>query len=584
MVKYCAEVLWRNSVVGGGAAKPRSLGYRMKHLHLVNIWNESDRAGGFSPMPPSLLWLPEGFRPGDAFPAFVFIQRWGGYPYDDLPAQLGEELATEGFAALSVGLRRRGMEGQLAAVPDDDQRDIKLAVDYLHGMGCRKIFLLGQELGGISALDYLARFRDPRVTGLCWIDPVEAPGSLLSGGAGQEAYAAAVARAALATRQGAGMDVRIDLEAVEGLVITQYAPAFLAWWGPGADLRAERALADNPAPLAVSAAEEHLPDYLAGMAAADRLTRLPPVNADSPVSAQHLVDWAHKLGAHLPPPVVPELVEIEADGLKLRGFLWVPQVATAPLTATLLVPGLTSSPLSPLLTALGPGLAGAGTAALAVELRRSGWAGHESSVLQADMDDIEAWVSFLVGRGFERIVLAGASMGSLSVGRFYSIRQHPNVVAIAHLMPTADCPDWFRRAAGDGPYEAAVAGARAAVAEGRGASALVDIDLRQPPPSNTGARFRWTQRAASWLSWWGPDADSRTIDHIANADVPLLLLSGSDDSYNDPARFAALRAAATRSPDISEIWYPGIDHGLAGAETRVVRDLAAWLGKLGLLA
>ncbi len=92
-------------------------------------------------------------------------------------------------------------------------------------------------------------------------------------------------------------------------------------------------------------------------------------------------------------------------------------------------------------------------------------------------------MSFLLGRGFERIVLAGASMGSLSVGRFYSIRQHPNVVAIAHLMPTADCPDWFRRAAGDGPYEAAVAGARAAVAAGQGASALVDIDLRQPPPS-----------------------------------------------------------------------------------------------------
>jgi pimeloyl-ACP methyl ester carboxylesterase len=179
--------------------------------------------------------------------------------------------------------------------------------------------------------------------------------------------------------------------------------------------------------------------------------------------------------------------------------------------------------------------------------------------------------------------LAGASMGSISVGRYQSVRQHPNVVAIAHLMPTADCPDWFRLASGDGPYLAAAEQAKAAVAAGEGDAVLIDVDVRQPLPSKTAGRFRWTQRADSWLSWWGPEADSRNSDHIANARVPVLLLSGTDDSYNDEVRFAELKAAAVYAPRIDEIWYPGIDHGLAGVETRVARDLYKWMGEIEVL-
>ena len=63
--------------------------------------------------------------------------------------------------------------------------------------------------------------------------------------------------------------------------------------------------------------------------------------------------------------------------------------------------------------------------------------------------------------------------------------------------------------------------------------------------------------------------------------MPLLLLSGTEDSYNDPARFAELKAAAINAPSVDEIWYPDIDHGLAGVETRVAEDLYAWMQKVG---
>jgi alpha-beta hydrolase superfamily lysophospholipase len=276
-------------------------------------------------------------------------------------------------------------------------------------------------------------------------------------------------------------------------------------------------------------------------------------------------------------------VQTESAGVALFGLLWSPADRKPVKTATLLMHGLTSSPLSPLFLKLAPVLAQTGTAVLAIESRRSGWAGHETALLDNDLDDIDAWVSWLVKRGYEKIVLAGASIGSISVGRYQSVRQHPNVAAIAHLMPTADCPDWFREAAGVGPYMAAVEQAKTAIAAGQGKRELIDVDLRQPSPSKSAGRFRWTQRADSWLSWWGPDADSRNIDHIANAKVPLLLLSGTDDSYNDEARFAALRAAAINAPSVEEIWYPNIDHGLAGVETCVARDLYKWMADINVL-
>jgi alpha-beta hydrolase superfamily lysophospholipase len=294
--------------------------------------------------------------------------------------------------------------------------------------------------------------------------------------------------------------------------------------------------------------------------------------------------WAMQLGGRKFAKLNNELVNIMSEDQPLYGFLWQTAAITKQAdTAILLMHGLTSSPTSPLFGKMAPVLAQRQLAVLAIESHRSGWAGHESALLEQDNTDIDNWINFLLERGFSKIVLAGASMGSLSIGRYQALKQNPAVIALAHLMPTADCAEWFERAAGAGPYREAVAFAEAAIAAGDGATALVDIDVRQPPPSLSQGRFRWTQRAASWLSWWGPNADSSNTQHFAAARVPLLLLSGTTDSYNDPARFAEIRHAAQNAPSIEEIWYEDIDHGLAGVERQVADDIADWLEKIGVL-
>ncbi|MGI9291409.1 MAG: DUF1749 domain-containing protein [Gammaproteobacteria bacterium] len=550
-------------------------------FHLVNVWTDPEPGpGGFNPMAASLLWLPPGHKPGLPLPAVVFLHKWGGYPHDPLPAELGPALADQGYAFLSLCLRRRGMEGQLAAQADNDIRDIKLAVDYLHTNGFNQIFLVGEELGCISALNYLSTSRDKRVAGLAMLEPVPAPSDWLEATHGNEHFAAALQLAGTAARQGAGMDVRIDLlSAGDGPTVTQNALAFLSWWAPGS-LQLDQLLGAVHLPvLTMAEKQDSIPDELLAkgdFAAID-------IAADVQAVAGGLVGLVQDTAGSMLKDVPVEMVHVESAGQNLFGLLWQPADGQPTRTAVLLMHGLTSSPLSPLFCKMAPVLAQTATAVLAVEVRRSGWAGHESALLDYDNEDLDVWVEYLTAQGFDKIVLAGASIGSISVCRYQSLRQHPNVVAVAHLMPTADCPTWFHLGAGLGPYQEAVEQAQLAIDEGRGDSELIDIDIRQPPPNKYGGRFRWTQRAASWLSWWGPDADSINSKHIANSHVPLLLMSGTEDSYNDEARFAELKAAAVNAPAVDEIWYPGIDHGLAGVEEQVARDVFSWMQKTGVV-
>jgi len=551
-------------------------------FHLINVWSDPEAAGGFNPMSHSLLWLPDGYQTGQPTPAFVFIHAWGGYPHDDLAQTLGPAMADRGYAFLSLCLRRRGGEGQLMALPENDRRDIKLAVDYLAINGCEEIYLIGEEVGAWSALDYQTAQPDPRVKGICIVDPVDDLSSWLRASLGGEAYDATVREAAVAARQGAGMDYRIDCLTDEGPQVAMQAAPFLAWWSPMAKTLISRCYNELHVPLLIFAeSEQALPECLANDDVNGNSNRLIARHfGDRSTLVDLLAEGAWHLGSDPLDATGLELVNIDVDDRSLYGFFWQPQQAAD--TAILLMHGLTSSPTSVLFQKMAPVLA-QDVAVLAVESHRSGWTGHESALLDDELGDFDGWLKFLSQRGIKNVVLAGASMGSISIGRYYSVRQPAEVVALAHLMPTADCPDWFCAAAGNGPYEAAVASAEAAVADGNGETFLVDVDVRQPPPSLSKGRFRWTQRAASWLSWWGPDADSRNSVHIVNADVPLLLLSGTADSYNDAARFAELKEAAVNAPSVEEVWYEDIDHGLAGVERKVAADLRDWLKRTGLL-
>lgn len=530
----------------------------MPTLHPLHLWTSPGLTWSrMSPMVASLLWLPDGYRPGASGPAVVLVHDWMGYPYDDPLPAVGEALAAEGIPALAVTLRRRGLEGQCRAMPEDDLADLKQAIDYLHQNGATHVGLAGWGVGSLSVARYLAQVPDARVAGGWAIDPAPDLPEWLAEAAGHEAYEAMARAAAVATRQGQGLEYRVDPGMVEGRFVSQYAASFLAWFGPAADTRFSRLEARAGGRL--HRLETGGPAETAA-AIAGRL-----VAAGGPVQA----------------PVEVSLASVTVpDGTVLRGLVY--RQGERRDLVQVLVHGLTSTPLTLLYRQQAPLLAQTHDC-LVVETRRSGLAGHEASVADNDMEDLDAWMEWLLAQGYQRVVLSGASMGSITVGRFHSLRQHPAVAGVIHYMPTADCSWWMEASAGPGAYRDAAEAAQEARLAGEGTRHLVDLTIHQAPPDRYGSRGRWQQRGDAWLSWWGPGADTTLSQHIGRCTVPILLVTGSEDSYNDWDRLDALEAAAVQAPRVDRLWLEDVDHGLGGVELEVARGTVGWLRDTGLL-
>ncbi|GIW07744.1 MAG: hypothetical protein KatS3mg060_2549 [Dehalococcoidia bacterium] len=278
------------------------------------------------------------------------------------------------------------------------------------------------------------------------------------------------------------------------------------------------------------------------------------------------------------PPV--EVVEVWAtDGALLTGYLWGPPGAT---DVVAYVYGMGTVALRAFAGTQAPVYAAEGVATLALDLRRAGRGGLAVSTPANDVDDIDAWVRFLAGRGFRRIITAGHSLGSIGVTLQQVRAPHPNVVANVHFAPTEDCPPWARRGLGNERYTEVVGEARRAVAEGRGQTALVDADYRVPEPDQYRHPARHFQRAESWLAWWGPEGPVHS-EEIGKVSVPILLLAGSDDTFNTPARMDLLKARAVSSPAVATRWYTGCNHAFDGFERQTARDVIAWARQVGAL-
>lgn len=538
----------------------------MGQFQSINIWSEQKLGGAsFNPMPPSMLWLPDDFTVGSKAPAMLFVHGWGGYSDDQTARQLGDYFSNRGYLFLGLGLRRRGIEGQLLSAPENDHHDIVLGINYLQSLGVDQIVLLGEQMGAFSAVSYASQSKDKRITAVCSLNPVLDPAAYLTKLLGHAAYSAKITDSSVALRQGA-IDTVVYLDA-GNLRIQQKTASFLQWWGNPLEGGEQTLLNTLPVPWLIVKSPED--DGLSDIS----------IDCETLAAAQ----WPQQLEAWLTEKAIKPLWQLETkhllckttDGTELNGLQW-QQAGQTSDVAIVLMHGLTSSHQSPLFAILGPELARLGVTAVALQTRRSGIDGHNRSVLDNDLEDLDAWLSRLQEQGINKFILAGASMGSLSVGRYQSIKQNPAVIAIAHLMPTADCPDWFERAAGRSQYVELVERAEQAIEQGD-PDRILSADIRQPAPSPYQAYFNWTQGANAWLSWWGPKADSSNSEHMKTISLPILLLSGDKDSYNDEARFAELKAAAVNASSVDEVWYADIDHGLAGAEKRTASDIISWI-------
>lgn len=227
-------------------------------------------------------------------------------------------------------------------------------------------------------------------------------------------------------------------------------------------------------------------------------------------------------------------------------------------------------------------LAAKGYTVLSLLSRQSN--GHIDSLFEESQKDIKAGIDFLANRGMQDIILAAHSLGSIRISGYLADNKDPRVKAAVHYAPTADMSDAQRKSLGDEAYEERVRKAQEAVAAGKGRLDLGgDPDLIKGLESDPVIDFGFTfQTPAAYLSWWGPDARTSNTDRFADTEVPILMLSGTEDSLVPQGRMKQLKKAAIKAPAVDYIWYQDGDHFFSGFQDQAAADTANWLAKQGL--
>lgn len=536
-------------------------------------------------LPCSILFQPPAPKPEKQKPAVIYLPGWNHYPYSQAAYCLGSALANQGYLFLSLGMHRRGVEGQMRAMPDDDLEDVNRGVEYLSSHGCSEIIIIGEEIGALTAVRSQCKQRDNRIKGIVLIQPLPDLANWLENTIGEDRYQALEQKSEGEVIEGSEGETWVDLTVNhperQELLIYQSFDAWLAWWGRNADTKISNFLRDLSTPVLLLHQQE------AEFANLELNIPIPGSKSCYIENKKQIVPeielWVAQLKlankgqfqlvkSDVSQPATTVTVQTR-DGSSLLGFLWEGDDCRANQTAVLHVRGKTGTPITePLFTQFAEVYNQNQIAALVIELRRSGYGGSLQATSSMDVDDIDAFVELLCQLGYKRIILSGQSLGSNSIMRYQVQCHHPNIIALVHMAPTQDCADWLQQHLGSDVYQSLLTQAKTAIAAGHSDRCLIG----KPPYQN----MLSPHRPRAWMSWWSPEADTANLKTIAEVDIPILLLCGSKDFFNDRDRLNQLQNAATRSPLTDIIWYEGCGHNFADFEQQTAEDVVSWLNKL----
>jgi len=281
-----------------------------------------------------------------------------------------------------------------------------------------------------------------------------------------------------------------------------------------------------------------------------------------------------------------ELIRVEtADGVVLDGALWrPPRAGELPVDAFLLVHGTGSNFYAPgvLETYAGQALAG-GLAVLRINTRGhdglcsnpartgsvKGGAAYER--ISDCVVDVGAWVDWLVGHGFARIVLVGHSMGSVKAIYAQAYAQHPAVRAIIGISPPRFAHECLLSGPRGETFAAEFTRANEFLADGQGEALL---EVTQP--------LRFVATAAGYVEKYGPQNRYDYVPLLRQLGCPTLILIGGE-SIRTTAAFhgspEAIAAADVRPSVVCQI-VESANINYAGCEAIPFLRAAEWLRAL----
>lgn len=198
--------------------------------------------------------------------------------------------------------------------------------------------------------------------------------------------------------------------------------------------------------------------------------------------------------------------------------------------------------------------------------------------------DVKAAVDYLASMGFKQIILTGSSFGSITTTRYMIDTQDPRITAMIHFAPTEDTGPFTRRGMGEEEFHKQNDAAAEMVAR-NATDEIFGPKLNAPAPMPAGTKMVFMSTPDRWIDMWGGGYGAVNLALFPKLKLPILLLAGEKDGYSTLERLNRLKAAATGSPKVDVLFYPGeVDHSFNSnppVHPKVAQDVDAWLASIG---
>jgi pimeloyl-ACP methyl ester carboxylesterase len=184
--------------------------------------------------------------------------------------------------------------------------------------------------------------------------------------------------------------------------------------------------------------------------------------------------------------------------------------------------------------------------------------------------DVDAWISFAVGRGFDQVVLLGHSLGGMKVTYYLATRDDPRVKGLIN----ASGPVW--RFIGPAKEAAErLAEAERLVAAGQGLELL--LPFPEPGASTVSAQTVVSGQPFRDVLF----GQNGRPPAVALLRCPVFAFLGSEESWlGGPADLAWLKETARAAPRCDTRYFEGADHVYTGHEVEVADAIGDWVDSL----
>lgn len=278
----------------------------------------------------------------------------------------------------------------------------------------------------------------------------------------------------------------------------------------------------------------------------------------------------------LPKPARP--VSAEAENAENAWNAEYNPTASAPIDAVICIHGTTGNfYTSTLFDVIGERLLGMGIAVLRINTR-----GHDGvctvvtsrggrrlgaayEVVDDCRHDLHAWIEWLRGRGFQRLMLLGHSLGAVKTIYCQAHEPHSAVARIATLSPPRLSHHYFLQTDQAVNFRDSYTLAEREVIAGRGNS-LIEVTFP----------MAMAIAASGYLEKYGPDDRYHFLPLLDRFSCPILLTFGSVEMEQNVA-FANLPALIAPLGNRRVVVVAGADHFYTGLHSVVADHLADWL-------